>query len=241
MAPGAGLMPADAAPDGGSAPAAADAKAGSAFADLTASQPVPAAAAGPSAQVDLSALAAPVAANAPPAAVQSQIKVTPAHGDVGGSTASSPAAQVAPALASITQASDGSSRLTLRLDPAELGHVQIRIDRPQDAPARVEITADRPETLALLQRDQPQLQRALDQAGVPADRSLTFHAGGSGTGSGGTGGQGAFGAGTSGQSGGGSQGWAGRSQQRYAVDDQDAIQQPYAPSRWMRAGLDITA
>ena len=86
-----------------------------------------------------------------------------------GITAPSPAAQVAPALCSLAQASDGSSRLTLRLDPAELGHVQIRIDRPQDAPARVEITAERPETLALLQRDQPQLQRALDQAGVPLE------------------------------------------------------------------------
>jgi hypothetical protein len=235
-------MPAVAAPDGGSAATATDAKSGLAFPDPSASQPVPAAAADTSAQVDLSALAAPAAAaSAPAAAVQSQIKVTPAHGDADGSAAPSPTAQVTPALASIAQASDGSSRLTLRLDPAELGHVEIRIERPHDAPARVEITADRPETLALLQRDQPQLQRALDQAGVPADRSLTFHAGGTGTASGDTGGQGAFGAGTSGHSGGGSQRWAGRSQPRGAVDNQDSIQQPYTPSRWMRAGLDITA
>ena len=66
--------------------------------------------------------------------------------------------------------------MTLRLEPAELGQVQIRIDRPQDAPAQVDISVQRPETLTLLLRDQPQLQRALDQAGVPADgRSLTLH------------------------------------------------------------------
>ena len=64
----------------------------------------------------------------------------------------------------------------MRLDPPELGHVQVRIDRPPDAPARVEITVEKVETLTLLLRDQPQLQHALDQAGVPAEgRSVTFH------------------------------------------------------------------
>ena len=64
----------------------------------------------------------------------------------------------------------------MRLDPPELGRVQVRIDRPTDAPARVEITVEKAETLTLLLRDQPQLQRALDQAGVPAEgRSVTFH------------------------------------------------------------------
>jgi Flagellar hook-length control protein FliK len=90
--------------------------------------------------------------------------------------AASPAAQIAPALVQMGHASDGAQRLTLRLDPPELGHLQIRIERPPDAPARVEITVEKSETLTLLLRDQPQLQRALDQAGVPADgRSVTFH------------------------------------------------------------------
>ncbi len=76
----------------------------------------------------------------------------------------------------IGHASDGAQRLTVRLDPPELGHVQVRIDRPSEAPARVEITVEKSETLTLLLRDQPQLQRALDQAGVPAEgRSVTFH------------------------------------------------------------------
>ncbi len=88
-----------------------------------------------------------------------------------------PAAQIAPALVSMSHAPDGAQRLTMKLEPPELGQVHIRIDRPIDAtPARVEITVERPETLQLLLRDQPQLQRALDQAGVPAEgRSVTFH------------------------------------------------------------------
>jgi hypothetical protein len=90
--------------------------------------------------------------------------------------APSPASQIAPVLVSMAHAPDGAQRLTLRLDPPDLGHVQIRIDRPQDAPARVDITVERAETLTLLLRDQPQLQRALDQAGVPPDgRSVTIH------------------------------------------------------------------
>ncbi len=134
--------------------------------------------------------------------------------------------------------------MTLRLEPAELGQVQIRIDRPQDAPAQVDISVQRPETLTLLLRDQPQLQRALDQAGVPADgRSLTLHiaqpdaaapsgsshasvAAGADPGQGG-----GNGAGT--RSGG--QGRSGEA----ADPDQDDTGAPLP--RWLHAGLDITA
>jgi hypothetical protein len=92
----------------------------------------------------------------------------------GARQSASPAAQIAPALVQIGHAPDGAQRLTVHLEPPDLGQVQVRIDRPADAPARVEITVEKPETLTL--RDQPQLQHALDQAGVPAEgRSVTFH------------------------------------------------------------------
>ena len=134
--------------------------------------------------------------------------------------------------------------MTLRLEPAELGQVQIRIDRAPDAPARVDITVERPETMTLLLRDQPQLQRALDVAGVPTDgRSLTLHlatpdsvapsagtqggmAANAGSGQGGGNGSGA-------RSGG--QGGTEESADT-APDDTTA-----ALPRWLRAGLDITA
>jgi flagellar hook-length control protein FliK len=170
---------------------------------------------------------------------QTPVQAVAPEGDTRTAAAPSPAAQVTPALVSLAQAPGGGSRLTLRLDPAELGHVQIRIDRPQDGPTRIEITADRPETVALLQRDQPQLQRALDQAGVPPDgRSLTFHVANQQTG----GGQSGFGtgAGASGQSGGGGgQSWTGASQAAREEDVDTA--QPQTTTRWLRAGLDITA
>ncbi len=90
--------------------------------------------------------------------------------------AHSPAAQLAPALVSLARGADGAQHLTLRLQPAELGQVEVRIERLGDAPVRVDITVQRPETLTLLLRDQPELQRTLDQAGLPNDgRSLTFH------------------------------------------------------------------
>ena len=86
--------------------------------------------------------------------------------------------QVAPALVSLAGGSAGAQRLTVRLDPVELGLVEIRIERTQNAPPEVSISADRPETLLLLQRDHHQLQKALDQAGIPSEgRLVTFQSG----------------------------------------------------------------
>jgi flagellar hook-length control protein FliK len=86
-----------------------------------------------------------------------------------------PAAQIATAVVSHAADADGTTRLTVRLDPVELGTVEIRIDRPHDAPAKVEVMVERPETMTMLARDQHDLHRALDQAGVPSEgRSVTF-------------------------------------------------------------------
>lgn len=162
---------------------------------------------------------------------------------------SSPAAQIAPALVQMGHAPDGSQRLTVRLDPPDLGQVQVRIDRPAEAPARVEITVEKPETLTLLLRDQPQLQRALDQAGVPAEgRSVTFHvaspepsprsepvtAPAPSVASGGLSGDGAHGAPRQ-------SGQQPTRQQAEAEDSGDAEFAPLAAPDWIRAGLDITA
>lgn len=91
----------------------------------------------------------------------------------------SAAGQVGPVLASfaVSAAHPGAPQnMVIRLDPAELGRVQVRIERSAEGPARVELVVERADTLLLLLRDQPQLQRALDLAGVPsADRTLQFH------------------------------------------------------------------
>jgi flagellar hook-length control protein FliK len=167
----------------------------------------------------------------------------------------SPAAQVAPALVAMGHAPDGAQRLTMRLAPPELGQVQIHIDRPPDAPARVDITVEKTETLTLLLRDQPQLQHALDQAGVPPEgRSVTFHVvapepptrvdatsipSPSGAASNGLAGEYSQGASRQG-------GHPAQQQQTAASGSDEAAQADAAPppwpwARWSRAGLDITA
>jgi flagellar hook-length control protein FliK len=166
----------------------------------------------------------------------------------------SPAAQVAPALVAMGHAPDGAQRLTMRLAPPELGQVEIRIDRPPDAPARVDITVEKTETLTLLLRDQPQLLRALDQAGVPPEgRSVTFHVvapepptrldatsipSPSGAASNGLAGEYSQGASRQG-------GQSAQQQQQTAPDgsDEAALADGAPPpwARWSSAGLDITA
>ena len=89
------------------------------------------------------------------------------------------AAQVGPALASFAVGAShpgAPQHLTIRLDPTDLGRVQVRIERSPDGSARVDLKVEKPDTLLLLLRDQPQLHRALDLAGVPStERTLQFH------------------------------------------------------------------
>ena len=88
----------------------------------------------------------------------------------------SPATQVAPALLTLAKTANGSQQMTVRLQPADLGMVQVRIARAVSGTTQIEITADEPATLLALQRDQPQLHRTLDEAGIPAaGRTVTFH------------------------------------------------------------------
>lgn len=161
-------------------------------------------------------------------------------------TPTSPAAQAAPAMVSLFHAADGGQRMTLRLQPDDLGQVEIKIETPGSGPTRVEITVEKQETLNLMLHDQAQLQRALDQAGLPADgRSVTFHIaapepsvsagtqpffqGGSSGSSPGSDGQWASGGGGGSRNGGGQGG------------DPHTPDQNHRAARWLRAGLDITA
>jgi len=69
--------------------------------------------------------------------------------------------------------------MTVRLQPADLGMVQVRIAHVASGATQVDISAENPATLLALQKDQPQLHRTLDEAGIPAaGRVVTFHAAG---------------------------------------------------------------
>jgi flagellar hook-length control protein FliK len=73
------------------------------------------------------------------------------------------------------RAKAGSNQFDIRLDPPELGRIDVRLDVDASGQVTSHVTADRPETLALLQSQQPQLEHALEQAGLkPADNGLQF-------------------------------------------------------------------
>ena len=88
----------------------------------------------------------------------------------------SPVEQLAPALLTLVKTADGGQQMTVRLHPADLGMVQVRIAQAASGTTQVEITADNPATLLALQRDPLQLHRTLDDAGIAAaGRTVTFH------------------------------------------------------------------
>jgi flagellar hook-length control protein FliK len=107
------------------------------------------------------------AANAPaPSATVAAATTTGAAGTV-------PIAGLAVAIASRAQA--GSNQFDIRLDPPELGRIDVRLDVDRDGHVTSHLTVDRADTLQLLQNQQPQLQQALEQAGLKtADNGLQF-------------------------------------------------------------------
>lgn len=63
----------------------------------------------------------------------------------------------------------GSNRFEIRLDPKELGRIDVNLDIDKETgTVSAHLVVDRPETLALLQRDAGNLQQALSQAGLDA-------------------------------------------------------------------------
>lgn len=70
----------------------------------------------------------------------------------------------------------GSDRISIQLRPESLGRVDVRLDVGHDGRVSAMISAERPETLELLQRDARSLERALQDAGLGADsNSLSFN------------------------------------------------------------------
>jgi flagellar hook-length control protein FliK len=88
-------------------------------------------------------------------------------------TTTVPVAGLAVAIAARAQA--GSSQFDIRLDPPELGRIDVRLDVDRNGQVTSHVTVDRADTLQLLQSQQPQLERALEQAGLKtADNGLQF-------------------------------------------------------------------
>lgn len=88
----------------------------------------------------------------------------------------------------------GEDQLRVRLNPAELGRVEVTLAFDRDGRVQATMRAESQHTLDLLRQDAPDLGRALDQAGIRTDsQSFRFESrdGGAGNGSGG-GGQSGF-------------------------------------------------
>ena len=69
----------------------------------------------------------------------------------------------------------GRSRFEIRLDPPELGRIDVRLDVDRSGQVTSRLVVDKAETLDLLRRDAPELERALQQAGLKTgDNGLQF-------------------------------------------------------------------
>jgi len=73
------------------------------------------------------------------------------------------------------QALAGKNCFEIRLDPPELGRIEVRLDVDRDGLVTSRLIADRSDTLDLLRRDASALERALQDAGLKtADNGLQF-------------------------------------------------------------------
>lgn len=73
------------------------------------------------------------------------------------------------------QAKAGKQSFEIRLDPPELGRIDVRLDVDRHGHVTSRLVVDRPETLDLLRRDAGGLERALQDAGLKtSDNGLQF-------------------------------------------------------------------
>ena len=76
----------------------------------------------------------------------------------------------------------GNDQIRIQLKPAELGRVDVRLEVTDGGRAVAIVSAERPETLDLLQRDAAGLRQALQDAGLSTDsNSLSFNLRGEGS------------------------------------------------------------
>lgn len=72
-------------------------------------------------------------------------------------------------------AAEGADKISIKLDPGNLGKVEVKLEVGHDGKLLAVIAADKPETLAMLQRDAQQLEQSLRDVGLKTDsNSLSF-------------------------------------------------------------------
>jgi flagellar hook-length control protein FliK len=73
------------------------------------------------------------------------------------------------ALTVATEARAGTRRFEIRLDPPEMGRIDVKLEMQADGSIRSMMTVERPETFDALNRDARQLERLLTQSGLKLD------------------------------------------------------------------------
>jgi flagellar hook-length control protein FliK len=68
----------------------------------------------------------------------------------------------------------GDSRFTIRLDPPELGRIEVNLSMNSHGHAQAVLAVEKPQTLDLLLRDAHGLERALKDAGLELGSNLSF-------------------------------------------------------------------
>jgi len=114
-----------------------------------------------------------------PDAVQSHLHSVAATASAGALTAAAATSDAVPlnglAVEIAARARSGNTHFEIRLDPADLGRIDVRIDIDRNGHVTSHLMVEKPETLSMLRQDAPQLQRALDDAGFrTADSGLQF-------------------------------------------------------------------
>ncbi len=74
----------------------------------------------------------------------------------------------------VSRAQEGGKRFDIRLDPPELGRVDVRLNVDDNGKVTSHLVVERAETLDLLRRDAPQLERTLQQAGLNTEGGMQF-------------------------------------------------------------------
>jgi flagellar hook-length control protein FliK len=127
--------------------------------------------------VDLSALAQPRAGKAGAAAdlatpeQAAAGQATTAHAQASAATQTTPLHMVPIEIG--MKALAGSRSFDIRLDPAELGRVDVKLEVSDKGEVSARLVVDRVETLHMLQRDSRTLERAFEQAGLkPSDAGV---------------------------------------------------------------------
>ena len=121
--------------------------------------------------------------DAPEAAPQQQTSATPTssaassnhtqHAAAEHSARAAPAAQVAREI--VRRFDSGNTRFELRLDPPEMGRVEVRLDVSRDHRVTAVIAADSPQALTELARHARDLEQMLQGAGLElGDNGLSF-------------------------------------------------------------------